>query len=171
MFLSRTFGIFFLVSLTACWGYCSSETRLRIWKASHQITSCHGCCEVQTDLNVAIGCQSARQTWQNFLILRISHTSHWVQTQSWSCHVQAGWILILLSYTTHAMIPYNKGGHPLSPDLFLIGMASWHNLVSLFLHFQSRSESKPELARIMCTVFCLPVQYIIRHDIYLMICK
>eukprot|EP00434_Breviolum_minutum_P033191 symbB.v1.2.029368.t1/scaffold3207.1/size61170/4 len=61
MFLSRTFGIFFLVSLTACWGYCSS----------------------------------------------------------------AGWILILLSYTTHAMIPYNKGGHPLSPDLFLIGMVTY----------------------------------------------
>eukprot|EP00435_Cladocopium_sp_Y103_P070936 s138_g36.t1 len=61
MFLSRTFGLFFLVSLTACWGYCSS----------------------------------------------------------------AGWVLILLSYATHAMIPYNKGGHPLSPDLFLIGMVTY----------------------------------------------
>eukprot|EP00434_Breviolum_minutum_P033187 symbB.v1.2.029366.t1/scaffold3207.1/size61170/2 len=61
MFLSRTFGLFFLVSLTACWGYCSS----------------------------------------------------------------AGWILIVLSYTTHTMIPYKKGGHAMSPDLFLIGMVTY----------------------------------------------
>lgn len=28
-----------------------------------------------------------------------------------------------LSYTLQVLIPYKKGGHPLSPDLFLIGMA------------------------------------------------
>lgn len=60
LFISRSFGLFFLVSLTACWGYCSS----------------------------------------------------------------AGWILMIISYAGHVLIPYQKGGHPLGPDLFLIGMVS-----------------------------------------------
>eukprot|EP00438_Fugacium_kawagutii_P011038 Skav204828 [mRNA] locus=scaffold3914:302688:321180:+ [translate_table: standard] len=94
MFLTRTFGLFFLVSLTACWGYCSS----------------------------------------------------------------AGWILILLSYAFHIIIPYNKGGHPLSPDLYLIGMASWQHVTASWQRI-SLSDLRPWLgpdeALLRCEVILL----------------
>eukprot|EP00438_Fugacium_kawagutii_P016137 Skav207693 [mRNA] locus=scaffold3057:107117:112773:+ [translate_table: standard] len=44
--------------------------------------------------------------------------------------LNAGWILMLVSYLNHIMIPYDTHGHPLSPDVFLLGMVLVTALVS-----------------------------------------
>eukprot|EP00439_Symbiodinium_sp_Y106_P052392 s333_g7.t1 len=37
----------------------------------------------------------------------------------------ATWILLAVSYTAHAFVPYDSGSHPIGGDLFVIGMVSF----------------------------------------------